>query len=114
VNWWQLFLFISLVWCLWSATLKARIDVENTIDPLPFGPRGETSCAMVPFLAIVLCSAAKLVDLIVGPWGTNVAIAIHVVLAVIFIYGIVRQWVRLKRVEHGSAGIKSNGNIGEK
>jgi hypothetical protein len=97
VNWWQLFLFISLVWCLGAGAAIAQVKVKNAIDPLPSGPRGDSSCAMVPFIAIVLWSAAKLVDHIVDPWGTNIVIAIHVVLALIFIYGIVWQSMRLKR-----------------
>ena len=92
-------MFIAAVWCLWAAVNKSGIDVENAIALLPFGPRGDSSCAMVPFVATVLWGAAKIADLLADPWGTRVAVAIHVVLAVTFVGGIIHERVRLRRAK---------------
>jgi hypothetical protein len=99
VNWWQLFVFVFLVWSLLGAVARSGDAVLDATDPRPYGRRGSSSCLVILVMVVTFWGAAKLVDLVIPPWGTIVVASIHVVLALVFVFFIVRYRWELRRIQ---------------
>ena len=98
MRWWQLLLFLSVVWCLCVVAAVTGIRLKDALDPLPDGSRrGDSSCAMIPIPVMAFWGAAKFTDLFVDPWGTIVVASVHAAFAVALIASIVRDRWRLMR-----------------
>ena|SRR5260221_14484247 len=93
--WWILLILIFLVWCLYAVAAGMQVAVENAYRPLPSGPRGisVTPYFLCPF---ILWGAAKLIDLVLNPWGTTIFGWLHAAFAVVLLGSIFRDWRRLR------------------
>jgi hypothetical protein len=95
--WWLLLLIVFFVWCLWAAAAAAQVAVENARQALPGGHRrGISFVPVIPVFPLVFWGAAKLIDLVVDPWGTRIVASLHAVFAVILVASIVRDSMRLR------------------
>src|SRR5262249_35829962 len=94
--WWLLLLFVFLVWCLWAVAATMQVAVEDARHPLTDGKRrGMSPAPVIPVFPLALWGAAKLLDLIVDPWGTMIIGSLHAVYGVILVGSIVRAWRHL-------------------
>jgi hypothetical protein len=95
--WWALLLFVFFVWCLWAAAGILEVKVHDARDPLPDGThRGFTFMPIIPVFPLLAWGIAKLIDLMIMPWGTLVIGLLHAILGVVAIPAIVIYWMRLR------------------
>jgi len=95
--WWLLLLIVFFVWCLWAAAGAAQVAVENARHPLPDGQRrGMSFVPVIPVFPLVFWGAAKLIDLVVDPWGTRIVASLHAAFAIILVTSIVPDSMHLR------------------
>ena len=95
--WWLLLLCLLLVWCLWAVAATMEVAVRDARRPLPDGRRrGMSPMPIFPVFPLAFWGVAKLIDLIMDPWGTTVIGSLHAGYAVILVCCIVRDWRQLR------------------
>ncbi len=98
--WWILLGLLFIVWLLWGVSAAAEKSAAEAEKGIPHGERRGVSIApIIPLFPIVLFGIAKLVDLFIYPWGTRTMATLHAVLALIFIYSLVRGLIRLRAAD---------------
>jgi len=95
--WWLLLMIVALTWCLWAfATVFQRAASEAT-KKVPRGKRGGVSLLpVIPLFPLAFFGIAKLADTFVTSWGTRVIGTSHILLALLFLISIARDWYRLR------------------
>jgi hypothetical protein len=91
--WWMLLLFLTFTWFVWvvGGALAARLAiVEGRLAP----NAGFCPAPVFPVFPLLFFGVAKLVDLLLPPWGTNVVGMLHGGLLVLFIILILRDILR--------------------
>ena len=94
MTWWLLLIFISFTWLLWAVAGVFAKDVSIRRRECP--PNSGFSLApVIPAFPLIFFGAAKLVDVIAQPWGTQIAVGIHALLCLAFLASILRDLIRL-------------------
>jgi hypothetical protein len=99
MHWWLLLLIITLTWCLWAIAAVAQKSAIHAAKGLPMEQCGGISIApVIPVFPAALFGIAKLTDLFVAPWGTWSVGGLHILLMILFVISIARDWLRLQAV----------------
>jgi hypothetical protein len=94
--WLLLLVFVFFVWGLWAAAVVTQNAVLDARLPLANGQRRSMSPApVIPVFPLFVWGVAKLIDLVVDPWGTVIIGSLHVIFMVTLVVSIVRDWKRL-------------------
>jgi hypothetical protein len=90
-----------------------QVAVQNARHPLPEGQRrGMSAAPVIPVFPLFLWGTARVIDLVLDPWGAVVIGWLHAVFAIVLLVSIVRDWRRLRferGVSEGAASGRGRG-----
>ena len=82
MSWWLLLLIITLTWCLVVVLALAGASLDHVRAKTPDSERSHVSVVpLLPICPMLFFGAAKLLDLMVWPWGTRIIFGMHLALA---------------------------------
>ena len=95
--WWFLLIFVFFAWCLWAVAALAQRTVRQAKQGVLAENRGGMSIGpVIPLFPLSSFGIAKLLDVIVAPWGTWSIVILHGIMVVACTFTLVRDLLRLR------------------